>query len=137
MASEIPWEIREEAEGLYIIDGLTFEAVAAKLDVAVNTLKGWAKAEGWRERRYEYRSSRRRIEEKTQKLRLALVDNAINDPGSPLAAYAFARVEQLIIEKQKKKATVTAADVEKIAKKGGLSDDAAAQIRQKILGITE
>jgi len=137
MAKEIDMEIREHAEELYIIDGLTFEAVATETGIGRNTLKKWAKAEGWKERRREYRSSRRRIEEKTQQLRIKLVDTAINDPENPLAAYKFAAVERLILERQKKKATATATAVEKIAKKGGLSDDAAEQIRDKILGIAK
>jgi len=136
MAQEIPWEIREQAEELYIIDGLTFEAVADKLDVAVNTLKNWAKAEGWKARRREFRGTRRQIEEKTQKLRVKLIDDALTPTGNPQAAYAFAHVERLVIEKARKKAIEDAADVvEETARQRGADEEEARFWREKVLGV--
>ena len=135
MASEIPWELREEAEELYIIEGLTYDDAAKKTGISVQTLKKWGAAEGWADRRREYRGTRRQIEEKTNKLRIKLIDDALGGTVDAQAVYAFARVERLVLEKQKKKAAAVADDVEKIAKKSGLSDEAAEQIKEKILGI--
>lgn len=41
MAKEISWEIREQAEELYIVDGKTFEEVAEITGVSVAQLKRW------------------------------------------------------------------------------------------------
>jgi len=41
MAKEISWEIREQAEELYIIDGKTFDEVAEITGVSVAQLKRW------------------------------------------------------------------------------------------------
>jgi len=41
MAKEISWEIREQAEELYIVDGKTFDEVAEITGVSVSQLKRW------------------------------------------------------------------------------------------------
>ena len=41
MAKEISWEIREQAEELYIVDGKTFDEVAEITGVSVAQLKRW------------------------------------------------------------------------------------------------
>jgi predicted RND superfamily exporter protein len=137
MAKEISWETREYAEELYIIDGFTFAQVSAKTGVSQTQLKNWSAAEGWRDRRREYRGTRRQIEEKTQKLRLKLVDAALDTAGDPQSAYAFARVERLVIEKQKEKAHEAVKNIEEKTKtlKKSLDPETLRIIREEVYGI--
>ena len=50
MAKEISWEIREQAEELYIVDGKTFDEVAEITGVSVAQLKRWGAGRGGRAR---------------------------------------------------------------------------------------
>ena len=56
MGKEISWEIRERAEELYILEGLTFEEVSLQTGVSVSQLKRWAKDGDWSVRKREHRN---------------------------------------------------------------------------------
>ena len=43
----------DEAEDLYVVDGLTLEAIAARLPVSITSLSGWKQEGEWEERRRE------------------------------------------------------------------------------------
>lgn len=98
MAKEIDWEIRERAEELYIVDGLTFEQTAAQTKVSVNQLKNWSAAEGWREKREEYRKAKKDIRSTLMLLRQKLAQAAAAD-ADPQKIFAFIRLEALADKK--------------------------------------
>lgn len=51
---EYSWEVRERAKELYVVDGLTFEQVAADTGVSVSQLKRWsAEEKEWAENQEE------------------------------------------------------------------------------------
>jgi len=101
VGKEIDWEIREKAEELYIVDGLTFEQVALETGVSVTQLKNWSAAEGWRGKREEYRTARRDIRKTTVDLRKKLASEALAS-GDPQKVYAFIRLEALAGRQEKK-----------------------------------
>jgi len=80
MAKEIPWEIREQAEELYIVDGKTFDEVAEITGVSVTQLKRWGagfpdpddpdqESPSWMDRKKEYRTAFANIKRDTVLLR--------------------------------------------------------------------
>ena len=112
MGKEIELETRFEAEDLYIIDGLTYEQVAAKTGVSVSQLKNWAAAGGWREKRAEYRQSQASNRAKVEKLRQLMLDQALGS-ADPQAVYAAVRVQQMAarLEQQRRSAAESSAVV--------------------------
>ncbi len=100
MAEPISWEIREQAEELYIVDGRTFDDIAGITGVSVSQLKRWGAADpekevpSWTERRREYRQSQSTIRQNTVKLRAKLLKTAL-DSGDPQSVYAFAAIERI------------------------------------------
>jgi len=57
MAKEHDFATREYARELYVVDGLTQEAVAAATGVSIQSIKEWSTADGWKEKRAEYRNA--------------------------------------------------------------------------------
>jgi len=101
VAKEIDWEIREKAEELYIVDGLTFEQTATETKVSINQLKNWSAAEGWREKREEYRKAKKDIRSTLMQLRQKLAQAAAVD-ADPQKIFAFIRLEALVEKKERK-----------------------------------
>lgn len=100
MGKEIPWEIRERAEELYIVEGLTFEQVAGQTGVSVSQLKRWARpneieAASWQDRRREYRTAFDHIKRDTVLLRKRLVAKALKSLD-PQHVYAIASLESTV-----------------------------------------
>ena len=83
------WETREQAEELYIIDGLTYEQVAERTTVSLSQLKRWGGENGWVERRKEYRQAQSTIRRGVM-LAKAKAVNALLTTMDPQTAYAFA-----------------------------------------------
>lgn len=94
MGKEIDWEIRGQAEELYIIDGRTYEQVAEATGVSVSQLKAWGSAGGWRKKREECRESVRDIRMTKVKLRRAQLRKAL-ETQDPQDVYAAVRLESL------------------------------------------
>lgn len=94
MPNEISWEIRENAEDLYIIDGKTFDQVAEITGVSVSQLKRWSSSSDptWPDRRREYRNTLKDIRRSTLKLREKLAQQALNTLD-PQTIYALDRLE--------------------------------------------
>lgn len=101
MAREIDWEIRERAEELYVVDGLTFDQVAKETGVSVTQLKNWSGAEGWRDKREEYRVNKQSIRSTVTKLRKQLALDALST-SDPQKVFAFIRLEALAGRQEKK-----------------------------------
>lgn len=92
MAQEIPWELREQAEELYITDGRTYDDVARATGIAVQTLKKWGAAEGWPDRRREYRETLGEIKRNTVLLRKRLLAKALKTLN-PQDVFAISSLE--------------------------------------------
>jgi len=110
---EYSFEIREKAEELYVIDGLTFDEVAAEIEVHVQTIKGWASQEGWREKREEYRVSVKDIKSNIVKLRKKLFAKAV-DSLDPQDVFAAVRLEGVALKGGKKEEKAVEIDRPKI-----------------------
>jgi hypothetical protein len=82
----------DEAEDLYVVDGLTLEAVATRLPVSVTTLSRWKQDGEWEDRRRELSRSLADIKRNTLLLRERLVKKALNSLHSQ-DVYAVARLE--------------------------------------------
>ena len=96
MPMEISWEIRERAEGLYIIDGLTYEQVAERTGVSVTQLKRWGSDADWTEQKKEYRRELSDLRRGVVQLRAKLLRKVLDSPSAdPQDVYAFARIEQV------------------------------------------
>jgi hypothetical protein len=96
------WDIRECAEELYIIEGLTFEQVAEALKkqafdqlpegetVSVSQLKRWGldSVPTWTERRREYRRTMTSLRYKVMQAKNTLIDKVI-ELGDAQVAHGF------------------------------------------------
>ncbi len=101
MGKEIDWEVRERAEELYVVDGLTYDQVARETGISVTQLKNWSGAEGWREKREEYRVNKQSIRSTVAKLRKQLALDALST-SDPQKVFAFIRLEALAGKQEKK-----------------------------------
>jgi len=90
MPESYSWEIRETAEELYIIDGLTYEQVADKTGVSISQLKRWAmdSVPVWTERRREYRQAQTTIRRNVMRTKAAMSEK-LAEVMDPQLAYAF------------------------------------------------
>jgi len=90
MPDAYSYEVRERAEELYVVDGLTFEQVAEATGVSVSQLKRWS-AESkppWTEARREYRAALSSIRRNTVLAKAKLIKEVIATMD-PQKAYAF------------------------------------------------
>jgi hypothetical protein len=110
MAKEISWEIREQAEELYIVDGKTFEEVAEITGVSVAQLKRWGsgfpdpddperKSSSWTDRKKEYRTAFANIRRDTVLLRKRLISKALKSLD-PQDVYAISSLESTVAKVQ-------------------------------------
>lgn len=98
---EYSFEIRDEAEELYIEQGLTHEEVTEKTGVPVPTIKIWSTKGGWKERRKEYLEAKRTLRQNMARLRQNMVEKAAGNLD-PQSIYAVARLEKLALQREKK-----------------------------------
>lgn len=99
---EYSWEIRERAEELYIVDGLTYEQVAQATGVSVTQVQRWSAADGWAERRREYRQALTDIRRGAVELRRRLIGQALQSLN-PQDVYAVARMEAVFAKAKAEK----------------------------------
>lgn len=87
------WEIREAAEELYIIDGLTFDQVAAQTGVSVSQLKRWGmdSIPTWTDRRKEYRQAQTSVRRGVMMAKAKLIESVI-ESEDPMKAFAFGAI---------------------------------------------
>lgn len=90
----IPFEVRDQAEELYIADGMTQEQVGQALGVSIEAIKQWSVKYGWKEKRTEYQDSIGQIKRDTTLLRKRLVAKAL-ESLDPRDVYSFARIEAM------------------------------------------
>jgi transcriptional regulator with XRE-family HTH domain len=84
------WDTIEQAEELYIIDGLTFDQVAERTGVSVSQLKRWSadSTPTWPERRREYRTAQVSVRRGVMLAKARLIESVI-ESEDPQKAYAF------------------------------------------------
>ena len=87
------WEIREAAEELYIIDGLTFDQVAERTGVSASQLKRWGldSEPTWTERRREYRQAQTSVRRGVMMAKARLIESVI-ETEDPMKAFAFGAI---------------------------------------------
>jgi hypothetical protein len=82
----------DEAEDLYVVDGFTLEAIAARLPVSVTTLSRWKQDGEWEERRRELARGLADLKRDSLKLRQKLAKKALDileqDKPGPQELYA-------------------------------------------------
>ena len=100
MAKEISWDLREQAEDLYLFEGKTHEEIAGITGIAVQTLKGWSVDGEWSNKRREYRQQITEIRRDTVRLRSGLLKQALHSLN-PQHVYAFTNIEQMAVKAAK------------------------------------
>ncbi len=100
MMKEISWELREQSEELYILDGKTHEEIAEITGISIQTLKGWSVEGEWSKKRREYRQQLSDIKRNTVKLRSRLLVQALNSLNAQ-HVYAFTNIEQMALKAAK------------------------------------
>lgn len=95
MPREYSWEVRERAEELYIVEGLTFEQVAEATGVSVTQLKTWSAEGDWPERKREYRRELSGIKRNTTKLMSKLLEKALQSLN-PQDVYAISSLQAVM-----------------------------------------
>lgn len=101
MAEAIPWELRERAEELYIVDGYTLAQVATETGISVQALEKWSVVDGWVEKKKEYRQTLGEIKRNTVLLRKSLIQKALGSLD-PQDIYAAVRLESVAMREKKK-----------------------------------
>ena len=88
MGEAYSWEVREDAEHLYVRKGLTFEEVAAETGVSVSQLKRWSEIGQWQELKKNHFNLKR----KKEMLHEAQLEKALGTLD-PQDIYALSRLE--------------------------------------------
>ncbi|MBI5056990.1 MAG: DUF3486 family protein [Nitrospirae bacterium] len=161
---DLPGEVKKEVHALLIEPNITYEDVGAFLktkghDISKSAIGRYGKSFFNEVRETEMlrdqaalitsEPDKAMLLEKltatmiTKRLALALQNEEFDVMKNAKLIQAFAALQKSSMHREqwhtevKDKIVKTADDVSKIAKKGGLTDDAAAQIRAKILGIAK
>jgi DNA-binding helix-hairpin-helix protein with protein kinase domain len=94
----IDFEVRQRAEELYILEGLTLMQVAERTGVPESTAKRWSSEGGWFDKRREYRRAQGEIRRNTVLYRLAILQKAMQSLHAQ-DAFAWASVEKTATDK--------------------------------------
>jgi transposase len=89
----IDQDTRQRAEELYVIDGLTLEAVAAETGISERTIQNWSVEDGWLAKRKEYKNAAAEIRRYTTLTKLKLIKDAMTSLD-PQKVYAFSALER-------------------------------------------
>ena len=90
--ARIPYELRDQAKEMYIVDGLTLDDVAKNTGISIAALKGYSADEDWSTQRKEYRDVLGGLRRKTVLLRGRLIEKALQSLD-PQDVYAVSRLE--------------------------------------------
>lgn len=96
MAEAIPFEIREQAEELFIIEGLALEQVAKETGISIQALKKWSAKENWPEKRAQYRRDKKGLQGSLMDLRTKMLSQAIGSLD-PQDVYALVALEKILL----------------------------------------
>jgi len=86
-----------EAQDLYCVDRLTFEAVSARTGVSVATLKRWSDKYDWRGKREELAQAESSIRRDIYLARMKMLAKVLQG-GEALDAFAVAKLETLAMD---------------------------------------
>lgn len=100
---EYPAETVFQAQDLYCVDRLTFDEVAARIGVAVSTVKRWGHKYEWRSKREELARLESEIRFNTFRARATMIAKVV-DQGGALDAFAVAKLETLVMDQARFKA---------------------------------
>lgn len=103
---------REEARGLYVVDGCTFDQVAKATGISASTLKIWSDEEGWQTSKSEYRETQRGIWADITKLRKKFAAKAV-ESLDPQDIYALVRLENVAMKQVTKKEETVEPDIDR------------------------
>lgn len=106
-------DIRQRAEELFIIDGLTLQEVAGQLAISERTLANWSSDGEWVQRRREYQNAARDIKYYGKMTRLKLIKDAMTSLD-PQKIYAFATLERTMADKEAQSSGLKAQGEEEI-----------------------
>lgn len=101
--NELPLEIRERAEELYVLDDWTLQQIAEELKIGYRTVRQWSAKGQWPERRGEYRRARSEARRDLIRLRRDLLAHAL-ETLDPRVVGAAVRVETVARKDDKDKA---------------------------------
>ena len=105
-----------QAQTLYCVDRLSFDAVARKIGVAASTLKRWSEKYGWREKREEIAQAEAEIRVNKIKAREATVKALLATPRADLAfAHSALEAQALKEEEAARKGAILTAAAERPA----------------------
>ena len=95
MVEAISFELREKAEELYVIGGLTLEQAAAETGISIQSLKRWSAKEDWFKRRREYQKDKQGLRSSLTELRNKMLDRAMSSLD-PQDVYPVIALEKLL-----------------------------------------
>lgn len=95
-----PLERRDQAEELFIIDGLTLEQTSEQTGISVQTLKQWSTKDGWKNKRKDYRRDRETFRGTMSTLRTKMLTQAL-ETLDPQVIYALVALEKVLMSKGK------------------------------------
>lgn len=126
-----------EAERLYVVDQMTIEEVASRLNVAPRTVRYWKEDEDWDGKRKKYLKSKQTFHEELYEFAKKLMHSIKEDldNGEKVDTgrmYAFTRMLPLIT---KIKEYEDVSNKKQSEEKKGLTQDVLALIEEEVLGI--
>lgn len=86
------FEVRERAENLYVIEGMTYTRIARLTGVTTRQITTWSREDNWQEKRREYRRAYGEIKRNLVLLRSRLMASAL-ETMDPKMVCAIARLE--------------------------------------------
>jgi len=95
MVEAISFELREKAEELYVIGGLTLEQVASETGISIQSLKRWSSKEDWFKRRREYQADKQGLRSSLTDLRNKMLARAMRSLD-PQDIYPVIALEKLL-----------------------------------------
>jgi len=96
-------EFRQEAEDLYVEEGLTYKEVAHWIQISEHVIKRWGRDDDWPELRKEYLQTNRELNRNLRKVRLNLMNKVVeSDKPDPQDIYAMIRIENLAYQRERK-----------------------------------
>jgi len=93
MPYQIPIEVREKAESLYVTEGYSYREISESLGVSISKLHNWGKNGKWKQRKAEYRNAFIDFKRDIVLLRRDLLKKAL-ETKDPQDVYALSNLER-------------------------------------------
>ena len=102
----IDLELREHAEDLYVVDGLTLEEVAKATGIHMRTIQGWSAKDEWRRRRQERIGRKRALKESLEKLAESMILQAETTKHSQDVHAAIGLAKLTLLQEKKQELSI-------------------------------